>query len=133
MTGPCQRPECGGEVHTDGWGTPIQCPARRCPHADHRPGPAEPTHLSYEELLPLVAAVRRRETNALAGYGFLLPPFPDCPACGQQPAELFVRNDHPAHFLKDEVGFGFRPCGHTFTADGEDLYRAYEHARREAP
>lgn len=22
----CQRPECGGEVHTDGWGTPIRCP-----------------------------------------------------------------------------------------------------------
>jgi DNA-directed RNA polymerase subunit RPC12/RpoP len=26
MTAPCPRPECGGEVHTDGWGTPIQCP-----------------------------------------------------------------------------------------------------------
>jgi hypothetical protein len=26
MTGPCSRPECGGETHTDGWGNPIQCP-----------------------------------------------------------------------------------------------------------
>jgi predicted Zn-ribbon and HTH transcriptional regulator len=26
MSAPCQRPECGGEVHTDGWGTPIRCP-----------------------------------------------------------------------------------------------------------
>jgi DNA-directed RNA polymerase subunit RPC12/RpoP len=26
MTAPCPRPECGGEVHTDGWGTPIRCP-----------------------------------------------------------------------------------------------------------
>lgn len=31
MSGPCQRPECGGEVHTDGWGNPIRCP-RACPH-----------------------------------------------------------------------------------------------------
>jgi hypothetical protein len=26
MTGPCSRPECGGDTHTDGWGNPIQCP-----------------------------------------------------------------------------------------------------------
>lgn len=26
MTGPCPRPECGGEIHTDGWGNPTQCP-----------------------------------------------------------------------------------------------------------
>jgi hypothetical protein len=26
MSSPCPRPECGGEVHTDGWGTPIRCP-----------------------------------------------------------------------------------------------------------
>jgi hypothetical protein len=24
--GGCARPECGGEVHTDPWGTPVQCP-----------------------------------------------------------------------------------------------------------
>jgi hypothetical protein len=33
MSGPCPRPECGGEVHTDGWGTPIQCPALCAPDA----------------------------------------------------------------------------------------------------
>ena len=89
----------------------------------------EPTRLTYEQLLPLATAIHRREAAVLAGAGFLLPPFPDCPTCGQQPNELFVRNDHPAHFLEDLIGFGFRPCGHTFTADGEDLYTAYSHAR----
>ena len=34
MSRPCARPECGGAIHTDGWGTPIQCPARRCPRCD---------------------------------------------------------------------------------------------------
>lgn len=148
MSGPCQRPECGGEVHTDGWGTPIRCPARRCPrcdcadgteqcehckvcpHADG--GPNEPTHLTYEQLLPVAAAVHRREAFAVAGVRVLLPPFPDCPTCGQSPTELLVRNDSRL-FLEDRVAFGFRPCGHTFTADGEDLFRAYDHAHREAP
>ncbi|MFI2761426.1 hypothetical protein ACH5A3_21530 [Streptomyces echinatus] len=31
MTGPCQRPECGGATHTDGWGNPTRCP-RACSH-----------------------------------------------------------------------------------------------------
>lgn len=26
MSSPCTRPECGGDIHTDGWGTPIRCP-----------------------------------------------------------------------------------------------------------
>jgi hypothetical protein len=94
---------------------------------------SEPTRLTYAQLTPVVTALCRRERAALTGAGFLLPPFPDCPTCGQSPAELFVRNDHPAHFLEDEVGFGFRPCGHTFTAGGEDLCRAYGAARSEAP
>ncbi|MCX5253652.1 hypothetical protein OOK27_05615 [Streptomyces canus] len=93
----------------------------------------EPTRLTYEQLAPIVAALYRREKAALAGAGFLLPPFPDCPTCGQSPTELRTGGDHPAHFLEDRIGFGFRPCGHTFTAHGEDLYRAYEHARMEAP
>lgn len=93
----------------------------------------EPTRLTYEQLLPLATAIQRREAAVLAGAGFILPPFPDCPTCGQQPTKLLVRNDHPNHFLKDEVGFGFRPCGHTFTVGGEDLYRANEQARRENP
>lgn len=43
-TGSCVRPECGAEVHTDPWGTPVQCPhaepvvqadtGRRCPRCD---------------------------------------------------------------------------------------------------
>lgn len=36
--GPCARPECGGEQHTDPWGTPVQCP-----HAE--PDPA--TQLAF--------------------------------------------------------------------------------------
>lgn len=42
--GPCARPECGGVVHTDPWGTSVQCPhaepvvqadtGRRCPRCD---------------------------------------------------------------------------------------------------
>lgn len=89
----------------------------------------ESTHLTYEQLAPLATAIHRREAAVLAGAALILPPFPDCPTCGQQPNELFVRNDHPAHFLEDCVAFGFRPCGHTFTADSEDLYTAYTHAR----
>ena len=94
---------------------------------------SEPTRLTYEQLVPLAIAIHRREAAVLAGAGPFLPPFPGCPTCGQQPDELLVRNDHPAHFLEDRVGFGFRPCGHTFTADAEDLFRAYSHACREAP
>lgn len=30
MTGPCERPECGGTTHTDGWGQLIRCP-HACP------------------------------------------------------------------------------------------------------
>lgn len=93
----------------------------------------EPTKLTYEQLVPLAIAIHRREAAVLAGAGPFLPPFPDCPTCEQQPDELLVRNDHPGNFLEDSVGFGFRPCGHTFTADGEDLHRAYDQARMEQP
>jgi hypothetical protein len=93
----------------------------------------EPSPLSYEELAPVVTALYRREQAAAAGVSILMPPFPDCPTCKQQPASLHVNGDHPAHFLEDRVGFGFRPCGHNFTADGEDLYRAYAAARSESP
>lgn len=44
MNGPCPRPGCGGEVHTDPWGVSIPCPraepvvqadtGRRCPRCD---------------------------------------------------------------------------------------------------
>lgn len=95
--------------------------------------PGKATHLTRDQLAPIVTALHRREDYQRAGAGFLLPPFPDCPTCGQQPTELRVGDDHPAHFLTDRVAFGFRPCGHTFTADGEDLHQAHETARREQP
>ncbi|WP_406444601.1 hypothetical protein OHB14_36855 [Streptomyces sp. NBC_01613] len=85
-----------------------------------------PTHLTYEQLLPIATAIRRRETALVAGHGNLLPPFPACPTCRQAPTELLVRNDHPDQFLHDRIAFGFRPCGHSFTADAGDLYRATE-------
>lgn len=44
MSSPCARPECGGEVHTDGWGTPIRCPARRCPRCDCADGAEQCEH-----------------------------------------------------------------------------------------
>lgn len=94
---------------------------------------SEPTPLTYQQLVPLAAALRRREDHLRAGVGLLAPPFPICPTCGQQPTELVVRNDDPAHSLEDRVTLGFRPCGHNFTADGDDLHRAYEAARSEAP
>lgn len=97
-----------------------------------REQPPGPTHLTREQLYPLAAALHRREAAVLAGRG-LLHPFPDCPTCGQPPTELAVCNDHPDYFLTDRVAFRFRPCGHTFTADGEDLHHAYEQARRETP
>jgi len=126
MSGPCPRPDCGGETHTDGWGAPIRCPQQ----GTSASAVTEPTQLTYEQILPMAEAIHRRESAVLAGAHIIVPPFPDCPTCGQQPTELAVRNDHPAHFLEDRVGFGFRPCGHTFTADGEDLYNAYNQARQ---
>jgi hypothetical protein len=102
-----------------------------CPHARTQPTPAGPKHLTYEELFPIVAALHRREAYARHGAGFLLPSFPDCPACGQQPAELATRSDSPDLFVRDRIALRFRPCGHTFTADGEDLYRAHDQASRE--
>jgi hypothetical protein len=92
----------------------------------------EPTPLDREQLQPIIDAIHKRESYARAGVTILLPPFAPCPTCGQPPTELAVSNDHRAHFLEDLVAFKFRPCGHTFTAHGDDLYRAYEAARLEA-
>jgi hypothetical protein len=88
MSGPCIRPVCGGEVHTDGWGTPIQCPASRrcprcdcpdnaeqcdhckvCPHAGGVPD-GQPTPTPLEEAQATVEDLRyrlRRAREALAG------------------------------------------------------------------
>ena len=91
----------------------------------------EPTHLTRDQLAPIVAAIHHRETYTRAGAGILLPPFPDCPTCGQTPNEMAVNGDYPEYFLTDRVAFGFRPCGHTFTANGEDVDRAYDLARQQ--
>ena len=51
MTGPCPRPECGGDTHTDGWGNPTQCPradqqdtGTRCPRCDCPDGHTQCQH-----------------------------------------------------------------------------------------
>jgi len=93
----------------------------------------EPTPLDREQLQPIIDAFHKRETCAAAGVGFLLPPFAPCPTCGQSPIEMAISNTHPDHFLTDRVAFRFRPCDHTFTADGEDIYLAHEAARGETP
>lgn len=94
---------------------------------------SEPTPLTREQLEPIVLALQRREVYVQASAGFLLPPFPNCPTCDQQPTEMAVRQSE--RFIEDRVQFAFRPCGHAFTADGEDLYDAYVAARQqeEAP
>lgn len=89
----------------------------------------EPTHLTRDQLAPIVAAIHRRETAALIGLGLLLPPFPDCPTCGQAPTEMAVGNSNS--FIDDLVRFGFRPCNHTFAANGEDLYETYTATRQQ--
>lgn len=103
-------------------------PFRRQPTEPERKSAAagEPTRLTYEQFLPIAVALQRREH---VDAGLRLPPFADCPTCGQTPAELAVRNDHPDFFLHDRIGFGFRPCGHTFTIDADDVHRANDAAR----
>ncbi len=88
---------------------------------------SEPTPLAYEQFLPLAVALHRRETYTRAGAGFLLPPLPNCPTCDQPAAELAPRQDDS--LLTDRIRFGFQPCGHAFTVDGEDAFRASDAAR----
>lgn len=90
---------------------------------------SEPTHLSYEQVLPIAIGLQRREAYARAGAGILIPPLPNCPTCDQPPEELFTRNEHADFFLHDRIGLGFRPCGHNFTVDSEDTLNANDAAR----
>ncbi|MFD7999956.1 hypothetical protein [Streptomyces mirabilis] len=146
MSGPCPRPECGGQVHTDGWGTPIRCPRAMnvacavlhtdaegnrvpCPGYPHADAVTVPVHLTREEFFPLAAAIARREAMVRTGARILLPPFPDCPTCGANPVALEVADTRS--ITDDTVIFGFRRCGHTFAVTGEDLHLAYEQARME--
>ncbi|WP_435279358.1 hypothetical protein [Streptomyces sp. 1222.5] len=121
MTGPCPRPECGGATHTDGWGNPT-----RCPHSEATA--AEPKHLSREELEPLAAAIYQREAAASAGASLILPPLPPCPACTQPPAVLATQDAQP---ISDQVLIAFQPCGHVFTATGEDVYDTWALAQQQ--
>lgn len=57
MSGPCRRPECGSEVHTDPWGTPVQCP--------HAPE-AEAVSAPGDELAPRLDEWMGRAENAEA-------------------------------------------------------------------
>lgn len=91
----------------------------------------EPTHLTRDQLAPIVAAVYRREAATLTGARLILPPLPTCPTCRQQPTELATSSDSPDLFVRNRTALRFRPCGHTFTADGEDIYEAYNTARQE--
>ena len=138
MSGPCQRPECGGEVHTDGWGTPIQCPARRCPRCDcpdghtqcehckvcpHAGGaPSEPRRLTRDQLAPIATGLAQR---VAAGQQAAPPPFP---ACGSRPAALDMT------IGEDTVFVTFLRCAHAFAANRADLYEACNIAfQRERP
>jgi hypothetical protein len=97
MSGPCPRPECGGEVHTDGWGTPIRCPhacshtLNEMPHDAHDgcPGwaPADedsraepPTEEALNPALPVRPDPRQPAYDAVYEYirrlGPYLPPDP---------------------------------------------------------
>lgn len=112
-------------LHTDGRGNIIPCPGY--PHAN----PAELTHLTREQLQPIVSAMHRREQAVLLGH--LVPPLPACPVDGLTPTELATRSDSFDLFTTNRVAIRFRPCGHIVTADGEDLFLAYDEARAEAP
>lgn len=120
MTGPCPRPECGGESHTDGWGKPIQCPAAQ----------ARPLRLTTEELVPVLVALERRQRGQMAGHGILRYPLPACPSCGAPPTEMTTVPS--PDFLTDTVAIQFERCGHAFTANGEDAAEAARIARQQA-
>ncbi|WP_030168897.1 hypothetical protein [Streptomyces sp. NRRL S-813] len=81
----------------------------------------EPTHLTREQLDPLVAAIYRRQAAADAGASLTLPPLPPCPACKQTPTQLLTRDDQP---ITDRTLIMFKPCGHLFAANNEDVYEA---------
>lgn len=88
----------------------------------------EPTKLTREQLLPLAVAAERCTSAFVGGKPGLLPPLADCPLCGQPSTRLVVQPDYSLQF--DLVHFAARPCGHTFTANGEDVYEVYNHARQ---
>ena len=118
MSGPCARPECGGEVHTDPWGTPVRCPLEA----------AGPLRLTVDELVPVLAALERRSRQQQAGHSVLLYPLPRCPSCGAPPDEMTTAPS--PDFVTDTVTIQFERCGHSFTAEGGVIEEAGEQARQ---
>ena len=73
----------------------------------------EPVRLTAEDFLPFAAYGARLRL----GLGFLTPPAPDCPTCGEPITDILVRD--PETFATDDVSLSIKPCGHTFTIPGE--------------
>jgi hypothetical protein len=93
MSGPCPRPECGGDIHTDGWGTPIRCPARRCPRCDCPDGADQCEHCKvcphYEPDAIICPLVQRTPHDAHEYEGLQCPGWaPDDGTRPEQPPEL---------------------------------------------
>ena len=96
MSGPCERPECGGDTHTDGWGNPTQCP-RACraslfAHDAHDGCPGwmpddgtrpevPPAASPLEEAQATIESLRYQIRRAREALGTDEPPA-RCPNCG---------------------------------------------------
>jgi hypothetical protein len=113
----CPRCDC-----PDGHSQCEHC--KTCPHARPQSAPDEPTRLTYEQALPIAAALHARTQSPTP------PPFPGCPTCGTTPAVLDLSDD--TTFTEDVIVIRYRPCGHVFTVTREDLRAAYHHAREAA-
>lgn len=75
MTGPCERPDCGGTTHTDGWGQPIRCP-HACPPAGPDTAQATPLEEAQATIESLHYQIRRAREALTADE----PP-DRCPSC----------------------------------------------------
>jgi hypothetical protein len=82
----------------------------------------DPKRLTAEEFFPFAVYGARLADARERGLGILLPPAPDCPACGQRITEIAVRDDY--QFTEDIVWLGAKPCGHQFTIPGDAAYEA---------
>lgn len=94
----------------------------------------DPVRLTAEEFFPFAMYGAHLAVARSQGLGFLTPPAPDCPTCGERITEISVRDDY--QFTEDIVWLGVKPCRHRFTIPGQTVYetgvRAAE-AIKEAP
>jgi hypothetical protein len=106
MSAPCPRPECGGEVHTDGWGNPIRCPRAMnvacavlhtdaegnvipCPGYPHTPERASKSPELYAPNRVICPLVQRTPHDAHEYEGLRCPGWmPDDGTRPEQPPEL---------------------------------------------